>query len=213
MYIPAHCQESHVSVLHALIEAHPLGTWVTQGDEGLIVNHLPFLIDGSRGDFGTLIGHVARPNPVWKQFSRTVPSVVVFQGAESYISPSWYPSKAETGKAVPTWNYAVVHGRGLPMVFEDRERLLAHVTRLTDTHEAALENPWHVTDAPADFIDALLKGIVGVEIPLTSLTGKWKVSQNRSDGDRRHVVQSLEEQGDDRSRAMAALIEQSRGRK
>jgi len=213
MYIPAHCQESHVSVLHALIEAHPLGTWVTQGDEGLIVNHLPFLIDGSRGDFGTLIGHVARPNPVWKQFSRTVPSVVVFQGAESYISPSWYPSKAETGKAVPTWNYAVVHGRGLPMVFEDRERLLAHVTRLTDTHEAALENPWHVTDAPADFIDALLKGIVGVEIPLTSLTGKWKVSQNRSDGDRRHVVQSLEEQGDDRSRAMAALIEQSRGGK
>jgi len=213
MYIPAHCQESHVSVLHALIEAHPLGTWVTQGDEGLIVNHLPFLIDGSRGDFGTLIGHVARPNPVWKQFSRTVPSVVVFQGAESYISPSWYPSKAETGKAVPTWNYAVVHGRGLPMVFEDRERLLAHVTRLTDTHEAALENPWHVTDAPADFIDALLKGIVGVEIPLTSLTGKWKVSQNRSDADRRHVVKSLEEQGDDRSRAMAALIEQSRGRK
>ena len=213
MYIPAHCQESHVSVLHALIEAHPLGTWVTQGDEGLIVNHLPFLIDGSRGDFGTLIGHVARPNPVWKQFSRTVPSVVVFQGAESYISPSWYPSKAETGKAVPTWNYAVVHGRGLPMVFEDRERLLAHVTRLTDTHEAALENPWHVTDAPADFIDALLKGIVGVEIPLTSLTGKWKVSQNRSDADRRHVVKSLEEQGDDRSRAMAALIEQSRGGK
>jgi transcriptional regulator len=211
MYISAHYQESDVSVLHALIKAHPLGTWVTQGDDGLVVNHIPFLIDESRGTFGTLIGHVARPNPVWKQFSRTVASVVVFQGAESYISPSWYPSKAETGKAVPTWNYAVVHAGGLPAVFEDRDRLLAHVTRLTDTHEAGVEHPWHVTDAPADFVEAMLHGIVGIEIPLASLTGKWKVSQNRSDADRRNVVQSLRQQGDDRSRAMAALIEQSRG--
>jgi transcriptional regulator len=210
MYIPAHYQESSVSVLHALITAHPLGTWVTPGDEGLIVNHLPFLIDESRGDFGTLVGHVARPNPVWKQFSRSVPSVVVFQGAESYISPSWYPSKAETGKAVPTWNYAVVHAHGLPSVFEDRDRLLAHVTRLTETHEASLETPWRVTDAPADFIDAMLKGIVGVEIPIASLTGKWKVSQNRSDADRRSVVDALQQKGDDRSRAMADLIERSR---
>jgi transcriptional regulator len=210
MYIPAHYQESRLSVLHALIRAHPLGTWVTQGDEGLIVNHLPFLVDESRGDFGTLIGHVARPNPVWKQFSRSVPSVVVFQGAESYISPSWYPSKAETGKAVPTWNYAVVHAHGLPGAFEDRDRLLAHVTALTETHEASIETPWHVTDAPADFIEAMLKGIVGVEIPITSLEGKWKVSQNRSDADRRNVAGALEQKGDDRSRAMAALIEQSR---
>jgi len=213
MYIPTHYQESDVSVLHALIKAHPLGTWVTPGDAGLIVNHLPFLIDESRGDFGTLIGHVARPNSVWQQFSRDEPSVVVFQGTESYISPSWYPSKAETGKAVPTWNYAVVHARGVPTLFQDHDRLLAHVTRLTDTHEAAFEHPWQVTDAPADFIDALLKGIVGVEIPLTSLTGKWKVSQNRPEADRRSVVDALQQQGDDRSRAMAALIEQSRGGK
>jgi transcriptional regulator len=211
MYIPSHNEESSRSVLHALIKAHPLGTWVTQGDAGLIVNHLPFLIDESRGEFGTLIGHVARPNPVWKQFSGSVPSVVVFQGAESYISPSWYPSKAETGKAVPTWNYAVVHARGVPAVFEDRDRLLAHVTKLTETHEAAFDNPWHVTDAPPDFIGAMLRGIVGVEIPLAALTGKWKASQNRSDADRRSVVQSLQQQGDDRSRAMAALIERSRG--
>ena len=206
MYIPAHYQESSVSVLHALIKAHPLGTWVTPGDEGLIVNHLPFLIDESRGDVGTLVGHVARPNPVWKEFSRSVPSVVVFQGAESYISPSWYPSKAETGKAVPTWNYAVVHVHGLPSVFEDRDRLLAHVTRLTETHEAAVDTPWRVTDAPAGFIDAMLKGIVGVEIPIASLTGKWKVSQNRSAADREGVEEGLRRDGV--SWEMAALVAQ-----
>ena len=206
MYIPAHNRESDVRVLHALIKAHPLGAWVTAADNELIVNHIPFLIDESRGDFGTLIGHVARPNPVWRHFSRTVPSVVIFQGAESYISPSWYPTKQETGKAVPTWNYVVVHAHGIPVLFDDRDRLLAHVTALTNTHEAAFKTPWQVSDAPAEFVEAMLKGIVGIEIPIASLVGKWKVSQNRPAADRRAVADVLQQQDDDSSRAMAALV-------
>ena len=213
MYVPAHYREPDVAVLHVLITAHPLGAWVTQGDGGLIANHIPFLIDASRGEFGTLIGHVARPNPVWKQFSRDVPSIVIFQGAEHYISPSWYPSKVETGKAVPTWNYAVVHAHGIPVVFEDRDRLLAHVTALTETHESSFETPWHVSDAPAEFIDTMLKGIVGIEIPIASLTGKWKVSQNRPEADRRAVTEALRHEGDDEARAMADLVEQAATRR
>jgi transcriptional regulator len=208
MYIPAHNRESDVAVMHALIAAHPLGAWVTQGEGALLVNHIPFLIDASRGEYGTLIGHVARANPVWKQFSRDVTSVVIFQGAEHYISPSWYPSKAETGKAVPTWNYAVVHAHGMPVVFEGRERLLAHVTALTDTHESPLEPPWHVSDAPAAFIDALLNGIVGIEIPIASLVGKWKASQNRPETDRRAVSDALRT-GDAHAQAMADLVDQA----
>ena len=209
MYTPAHFNESDLAVLHRLIKAHPLGAWVTHADGALLVNHIPFLIDESRGEFGTLTGHVARPNPVWKQFSRTVPSVVIFQGAESYISPSWYQSKRETGKAVPTWNYAVVHAHGIPAVFDDRDRLLAHVTTLTNTHEASLEAPWKVSDAPAEFVDALLKGIVGIELPIASIAGKWKVNQNRTAADRRTVVEALEQKGDDASRAMARLVGES----
>jgi transcriptional regulator len=209
MYIPAHYQETDVAVLHALIKAHPLGAWVTQAGGALVVNHIPFLIDHSRGDFGTLIGHVARPNPVWKQFSQDVPSVVIFQGPGSYISPSWYPTKRETGKAVPTWNYAVVHAHGIPALFDDRDRLLAHVTALTNTHESPFEAPWQVSDAPRDFIDSMLKGIVGIEIVVASLTGKWKVGQNRPEADRRAVADALEQKGDEASREMAALVRQS----
>jgi transcriptional regulator len=209
MYIPAHYQESDVAVLHALIRAHPLGAWVVGAADELVVNHIPFVIDASRGVRGTLIGHVARPNPVWKQLSRNGPSVVIFQGAESYISPSWYPTKHETGKAVPTWNYAVVHAHGIPVLFEDRDRLLAHVTALTTMAESAFESPWQVSDAPAEFIEAMLKGIVGIEIPIASLAGKWKASQNRPEADRRAVADALLQQGGDSSRAMAALVRQS----
>jgi transcriptional regulator len=141
-----------------------------------------------------------------------VESVVVFQGAEHYISPSWYPSKEETGKVVPTWNYAVVHARGVPVVFDDRDRLRAHVTALTDTHESDAEIPWQVTDAPTEFIDNLLKGIVGIEIPIESLTGKWKVSQNRNDADRRGVVEALQRRREPGAAAMAELVARAEGR-
>lgn len=212
MYLPAHFEESDLAVLHSLIRSHPLGTWVTEFEGALVVNHLPFLIDTSRGAFGTLVGHVARPNTVWKPCSRTVESVIVFQGAEHYISPSWYPSKQETGKVVPTWNYAVVHARGVPVAFEDPERLRAHVTALTESHESASESPWHVSDAPPDFITNLLRGIVGIEIPIASLTGKWKVSQNRPDADRWAVVEALRRQGDPQSTMMAELVAEATNR-
>jgi transcriptional regulator len=208
MYIPAHFNESDVTVLHALIGSHPLGAWVTPAGGGLVVNHIPWLLDPTLGQRGTLVGHVARPNPVWKTCSTEVASVVIFQGTEHYISPSWYASKAETAKVVPTWNYAVVHAHGIPRVFDDRDRLRAHVTALTDRHEAMQDEPWAVADAPAEFIDNLLGGIVGIEIPIASLSGKWKVSQNRNEADRHAVTDALRRRADGRSLAMAELVAQ-----
>lgn len=206
MYLPEHFAETDPRVLHALIDAHPLGAWVTIGDDGLLVNHLPFLLDPDRGPRGTLAGHVARANPVWRAFSTAVESVVVFQGAETYVTPSWYPSKREHGKVVPTWNYAVVHAHGMPRAIEDRAWLLQLVTRLTGRHEAPRAVPWRVTDAPGDYIGGLLDAVVGIEIPIAKLVGKWKVSQNRPVRDRQGVVAGLQERGDADAEAMAALV-------
>ena len=207
MYIPRHHEELDSAVLHALIRAHPLGTWVTHADEELIVNHVPFLLDPRRGPHGALIGHVARANKVWSAFSRTVPSVVAFQGPESYITPSWYPSKHDQGKAVPTWNYAVVHAHGLPVVNDDKTWLLNHVNQLTDFHEAGRAAPWRVSDAPRDYIERMIDGIVGIEIPISKLVGKWKVSQNRSRPDKLGIVAGLSAEDNPRSREMAALVD------
>lgn len=207
MYAPAHHAETDLAVLHALIRAQPLGTWVTQGEGELIANHVPFLLDESRGEHGTLVAHVARANPVWRSFSKSVDSVVIFQGAQSYITPSWYASKREHGKVVPTWNYAVVHAHGMPRAILDRDWLHALVTRLTRTHEAARAQPWAVSDAPADFIERQLQAIVGIEIPITRLVGKWKVSQNRPAADRAGVVAGLLERGEAESTEMAALVQ------
>jgi transcriptional regulator len=206
MYVPKHFEESDREVLHALIRAHPLGTWVTLHDGELLANHLPFLLDAERGEHGTLVGHVARANPVWRSFSTTAPSLVVFQGVESYVTPSWYPSKFQQGKVVPTWNYAVVHARGLPRAIEDREWLLRLVNRLTDTHEAAMAKPWQVADAPADFVARQLEAIVGIEIPIARLVGKWKVSQNRLPADRLGVAAGLLARGDEAAAEMASLV-------
>ncbi len=208
MYVPKHHEESDISVLHALVKAHPLGTWVTYGDAELIANHIPFLLDATRGKHGTLVGHVARANPVWQSYSTTVNSVVVFQGVEMYISPSWYPSKHSHGKVVPTWNYAVVHAHGLPRLIEDPEWLLAHLNQLTAVHEAEQALPWKVSDAPRDFTDRLLQAIVGIEIPIEKLTGKWKVSQNRPEPDKLGVVAGLLARDDARSSEMAKLVNQ-----
>lgn len=207
MHVPKHNEETSLSVLHALVRAHPLGAWVTLGDEELIANHIPFLLDDSRGEYGTLVGHVARANRVWRSFSTTVQSVVVFQGPESYITPSWYPSKRAHGKAVPTWNYAVVHAHGLPRAIEDRDWLLRHVTQLVDAHEREQALPWKVSDAPQDYTERLMDAIVGIEIPIAKLVGKWKVSQNRPEPDRLGVVAGLQARGDEPSQAMAALVE------
>ena len=208
MYIPKYSEESDISVLHALIRSQPLGAWVTQGQGELLVNHIPFLVDNTRGEYGTLIGHVARANSTWQAFSKTVNSVVVFQGPQTYITPSWYPSKHAHGKAVPTWNYAVVHAHGLPQTIEDRDWLLAHVNQLTDVHEADQALPWKVSDAPPEFRDKLLQAIVGIEIPIAKLIGKWKVSQNRPEADKLGVVAGLMAREDEQSREMAALVYQ-----
>ena len=206
MYVPTQNEETRIPVMHALLRTHPLGTWVTQADEGLIANHIPFLIDAERGEFGTLVGHVARANPVWKTFSKTADSLVIFQGPQTYITPSWYPGKQEHGKVVPTWNYAVVHAHGLPRSIDDRDWLLAHVSAMVDTQESREVLPWQVADAPPDYIDSMLRAIVGIEIPIAKLAGKWKVSQNRADADRAATVTGLLERMDEQSREMAALV-------
>jgi transcriptional regulator len=208
MYVPKHHEESNVSVLHGLIKSHPLGTWVTQGGGELLANHIPFLLDATRGEYGTLVGHVARANPVWQSFSTSVSSVVVFQGAETYITPSWYPSKHAHGKAVPTWNYVVVHAHGLPRAIEDPAWLLAHINQLTTEHEAEQALPWKVSDAPQDFTERLVQAIVGIEIPVAKLVGKWKVSQNRPESDKLGVVAGLLGRNDAQSKEMASLVHQ-----
>ncbi len=208
MYIPTPHRETDPSVLQALIQAHPLGTWVTLTDAGLVANHVPFLWDPEGG--GRLVAHVARDNPIWSTFSTTVESVIVFQGAEAYITPSWYPSKHQHGKAVPTWNYAVVHVYGSPRAIQDRDWLIWVLTQLTDGHESGRVHPWQMSDAPASFLDRLIDNIVGIEIPITHMEGKWKVSQNRSQSDRAGVVSGLLDQQDPNATAMAILVDQAR---
>jgi transcriptional regulator len=205
MYMPKHFEEHDIGVLHALIRSHPLGTWVTQAGGELLANHIPFLVDPSRGERGTLVGHVARANPVWQSFSKDVASLIVFQGPEGYISPSFYESKKEHGKVVPTWNYVVVHAHGVPRVIDDAGWLRKHVSAMTDLQESRHPpGDWKVTDAPADFIDSMVKMIVGIEIPMLKLEGKWKMSQNRAMPDRLGTVAGLRARGD---AAVAAVVE------
>ena len=200
-YLPSHFEERDLPTLQALIDAHPLATWATTHDGELVVHHVPFRLDRTRGAYGTLVGHVARANPVWRS---PQPSLLVFGGPQAYVSPGWYPSKQVHGKVVPTWNYAVVHARGTPVVLEDAASVLRIVSALTDTHEAAQAHPWQVGDAPPDFIEQLLRAIVGIEIPVDQLVGKWKVSQNRSTEDRAGVAAGLRAQAD--GDGMAALV-------
>lgn len=206
MYIPDSFEEHDVAVLHALVRSHPLGTWVTKVDERLVVNHIPFILDSTRGPFGTLLGHVARANAVWQAAPSQVESVVVFQGPQAYITPSWYLAKQEHGRVVPTWNYAVVHAHGRPLVIDEPAWLRRHVVELTGVHEVGRETPWRVSDAPSNYIDTMLRAIVGIEIPIASLIGKWKASQNRSVPDRLGVIAGLEESADPESKQMAQLI-------
>jgi transcriptional regulator len=206
MYIPPHFEERDVAVLHALVRSHPLGTWVTEANGMLVVNHIPFVLDPTDGEFGRLVGHVSRANDVWKIASISIESVVVFQGPQRYITPSWYATKQDSGKVVPTWNYAVVHAHGMPRIVDDPEWLRRHVTALTNEHESSQREPWRVTDAPEDYVTSQLKGIVGIEIPITRLVGKWKTSQNRSMQDRLGVIAGLERDGDEESQMMARLV-------
>jgi transcriptional regulator len=205
MYTPKPNEETRIPVMQELIRAHPLGTWTLLAADDLLTNHVPFQLDTTRGPLGTLVGHVARANAVWRSPATELRSVVSFAGPQAYVTPSWYPSKGEHGKVVPTWNYAVVHVRGLPSFIHDRDWLLAHVVSLTNTHEAAEPTPWAVADAPAEYMERMLGAIVGVEIPIERLLGKWKASQNRPEADRAGVVSGLQQRGDDASAALVTF--------
>jgi transcriptional regulator len=205
VYIPPLHQEDRVDILHDAIRRTGLATLVTLTGDGLIASHVPMLLDPDPAPYGTLLGHLARPNPQARGATPGVQALVIFQGPDAYITPSWYATKRETGKVVPTWNYVTIHAYGPVEFFPDTERLRAIVTRLTDRQEQARAEPWAVTDAPADFIDGMLKGIVGFAVPITRLEGKWKMSQNRPAADRAGVIGGLENAGQEE---VAALIPQ-----
>jgi transcriptional regulator len=190
MYVQQKFQETRSAVLHALMKDYPLGALITTQPSGIEANHMPFHLDTSGGTHGVLRAHMPRSNPLWQE-TTGAEALVIFQGPQTYITPSWYPSKHAHGQAVPTWNYAVVHAYGAPRFIEDRDWLLANVSELTQAHEATQKLPWHVSDAPADYVDKMLAQIVGVEIPITRLVGKWKMSQNRPPGDRLGVIAGL----------------------
>jgi transcriptional regulator len=206
MYLPAHFSEARPDVLRAFVRDHPLGLLVTQNRAGGIdANSVPFILDADGEGPGVLRAHVARANALWSTARNDVDTLVVFQGPQGYVSPAWYPSKAEHGKVVPTWNYLMVQARGRLRAIEDRAWLRAFVTRLTNLHEGPRSAPWAVTDAPADYIETMLGAIVGIELTLSSLVGKWKVTQNRSVADRAGVAAGLE-----RERGETALAAQVR---
>ena len=197
MYIPAHFEENRPEVLHGLMAEHPFAALVTHGPIGLDANHLPFEFDPSSGPHGTLRAHVARANPVWREAAERPEALVIFQGATAYISPTWYPSKHETHRQVPTWNYMVVHAHGRIAVRDDEAFVRGFVARLTRKMEANESKPWKMGDAPADYLTQMLGAIVGIEIEVTQLVGKWKLSQNKASPDRRGAADALLERGGD----------------
>jgi transcriptional regulator len=195
MYVPPHFREESVEEMHAMMRAAGLATLVSLTSDGLIASHAPLLLDPEAGPYGTLIGHLARANAHAAAARPDVQTLAIFLGPEGYISPSYYATKRETGKVVPTWNYSAVHAYGALEVFDDPERLLSVVTRLTERHEAGRTAPWAVSDAPAEFVAGLLRGIVGIALPIARLEGKVKMSQNRPAADRDGVVAGLEGDG------------------
>jgi transcriptional regulator len=210
MYLPKHFEETRVEVLHELIRAHPLGALVVLTSKGLAANHIPLEVVPAPAPFGTLRGHIARANALWREATPGTEALAIFQGPDTYVSPSWYPSKQETARVVPTWNYAVVHAHGTLRFIEDRAWLRGFVEHLTDRHEAGRAEPWKVTDAPSEYIDKQLGAIVGLEVSITRLVGKWKVSQNRSAEDRDGVVEGLSRDGTPAAGAMADLVRRAR---
>ena len=208
MYLPSHFTETRIDRLQHVMANAGLVTLVTMTDEGMEASHIPMLYDpqaaaDGSAPHGTLYGHLARGNPQWRRFRDDVDALAIFQGPDVYVTPSWYETKRESGKVVPTWNYVAIHAYGRLSTFDDREQLLQLVTRLTERQERRRSQPWAVSDAPADYIDAMLKGIVGLALPITRLEGKWKMSQNRNAADQAGVIAGLQAEGQE---AMAELI-------
>lgn len=205
MYIPAHFRIEDLPAIHGAMRETRLANLVTSGPGGLVATPLPMLLDGDEGEFGTLYAHVARANPQWRTGAGQE-ALVIFDGPDAYVSPSWYPSKQEHGKVVPTWNYVAVHAYGPVEFTEDPEQLLRLVTRLTERHEGTRAQPWAVGDAPARFVDSQLRGIVGVRVPITRLEGKRKLSQNRSTEDKAGVKAGLLQDATPMTQTVSTLL-------
>jgi transcriptional regulator len=195
MYLPEHFAERGLDELQRILREFPLGAIVTHTAKGLDANHIPFELDAQRGAFGTLQGHVARANPLWTEVPNDAEVLVIFRGRDGYISPSWYPSKQDSHRHVPTWNYEVVHAHGKLRIVDDEKFVRGVVARLTRRHEAAEPQPWKMGDAPADYLDQMLKMIVGIEVEITRLEGKRKLGQNREARDVQGAVSALQDRG------------------
>jgi transcriptional regulator len=205
MYLPEQFRVDDVAALHALMRARPFATLVSAGAGGLMATHLPTVLKDD-GAYGTIECHVARANPHWRDFAAGAEALLIFQGPEGYITPNWYPSKAEHGKVVPTWNYAVVHAHGRAQAMDDVAWLRRHVGELTAQQEAGEAKPWAVTDAPDSFIAGMARAIVGIRLPIARLEGKWKMSQNREMKDREGVVAGLRRRAEGDDEEIAALV-------
>ena len=206
MDTPKHFEQPRTEVMHALMRARPLATLVTLTSKGLEANHIPLHLADAPAPFGTLRGHVARANPLWRDFAKDVEVLAIFHGPDCYITPSWYATKQETGKVVPTWNYAVVHAYGNLRIIDDASWVRSQLEALTDHQEANFSQPWSVADAPREYTDKLIEAIVGFEIVITRLTGKWKVSQNQPAQNQAGVIAGLNASGQHDAAAMAALV-------
>ncbi len=206
MYQPPQFRQEDRERIHALMRENPFGLLITSGASGLLANGVPLAFDPSAGELGVLRGHLARANGQWRDCAGGTEALVVFRGVDHYVRPGWYETKRETGKVVPTWNYAMVQARGTATAVEDADWLRAQVSEVTGMMESAHPDAWAASDAPEDFMKAQLKGIVGIEIVLTDLVGKWKTSGNRPEADRRGVVEGLRGLGSDEAETMAALV-------
>ena len=207
MYVPKQFAEQRVEVMHEHIRAYPLATLVTHSPDGLTANHVPLHLFGSPVPYGTLRGHIARANPLLRELTGDAETLAIFHGPKSYVTPSWYATKKETGKVVPTWNYSVEHAYGVLPLVDNASWLRAQLDALTDQNEASFTEPWAVSDAPADYIEKIMAAIVGVEMVITKLLGKWKVSQNQPKKNQIGVIAGLRAGGLPESEAMAALVE------
>lgn len=206
MYVPKHFDESRVEVMHELMRDCPLATLVTTTSNGLTANHIPLILSENPVPYGTLQGHVARANPIWREHLSEIETLAIFHGSDAYITPGWYATKRETGKVVPTWDYAVVHAHGTLRIVDDAQWLRSQIEKLTAHHESEYSEQWKLTDAPADYIEKLISAVVGIEIVITKLEGKWKVSQNQPERNKESVADGLRERNKPKDASIAKLI-------